>query len=546
MSAPSLLFRRTGGEDFPDRLKCLISGPPKSGKTSLLGTVPNIVIADTEPHANNLQSIAHLNVPYVTVNSSMDLQRLLMVLRDDTLRAKAAAELNLPDIEAVGIDTLDSLQKIMKRERMREQRTSKFLRDDWGWLKEEMTSILSAFTALPLHVFFVVHVKTKDIGSEDDPNTIVLPGLEGALSEDIAGMVGYSLLSFRRQELRADGSPYTKYWLRAEGDDTYQFLGNRAAGRLPDVIEPNFKAIYNAAMAGRSAMQAAPQPASVGVDAGIQQSAQTAPPEAAEQVAQSSGHPAPATQQATPAGQPAQKPPDDDEPVNANALSYCKKVYDAAGLEFPEETIRGLTLGQARQLVKYWQAVQQDAVEGKLEKSPSDEMASYLADMGWLATSDGPGADEGKQAGPTPDRDGTIEQVLAYIGGDLAKAQEVYDLEMAKPKPRVSLINQLTNLGVTVQTPVQNQPTQDAAPEAGPEVTPEPAGAEDDPTEQQAMVTLQEQLGAVPVDESGTPLPCEVCGKAIDDEDIATLSKSRFNKRLCVQDYIAETKKTHA
>ena len=254
------LFRRTGGDDFPDRLKCMISGPPKSGKTTLLGTVPNIVIADTEPHANNLQSIAHKNLPYVTVNSSADLQRLLLVLGDDAMRAKAATQLSMPEIEAVGIDTIDTLQQILKKERLRETHQSQFLRDDWGWLKDEMISILRAFTALPLHVFFVVHTKTHELGQGDDARTVVLPGLQGAIAEEIAGMVGYSLLSFRKGEIRPDGSPYTKYWLRAEGDETYEYLGNRAAGQLPDVIEPSFAAIYDAAVSGRKAIQTPVQP----------------------------------------------------------------------------------------------------------------------------------------------------------------------------------------------------------------------------------------------------------------------------------------------
>lgn len=257
------LFKRTGSDDFPSNLKMMISGPAKSGKTSMLGTVPNIVVADTEPHANNLQSIAHKNVPYVTINGSDDLQRLLFVLRDDGFRAKAAAQLGMPKIEAVAIDTLDTLQSIMKKERMRA--TGKdFLRDDWGWIKEEMTSILQAFTALPMHVFFTVHTKTKEIGKGDDVRTIILPGLEGSIAESIAGMVGYSLLSFRKEEVRQDGSKFTKYWLKTEGDETYDYLGTRTAGRLPDVIEPDFATILAAALDGRPKAQ--PEPVTLDIE----------------------------------------------------------------------------------------------------------------------------------------------------------------------------------------------------------------------------------------------------------------------------------------
>jgi hypothetical protein len=557
----SALFKRTGGEDFPDRLKTLISGPPKSGKTSLLGTVPNIVIADTEPHANNLQSVAHKNLPYVTINGTDDLQRLLFVLRDAGLRAKAAEQLGMPVIEAVGIDTIDTLQQIMKAERLRELRQSQFLRDDWAWLKDEMAQIIKAFTALPLHVFFVVHTKTSEVGKGDDARNIVLPALQGSFSEEVAGMVGYSLLSFRKQEIRPDGSPYTKYWLRAEGDETYGYLGNRAAGRLPDVIEPSFQAIYEAAMAGKAQVQTPVQPQAGELEA-LQAAPSATAPVAAEptQVAQNLGQPAAAPAAAVAAPQPDAAPtsPANEEPVNAAALTHTKKVYDAIGLEFPEDKIRNLTLGDARTLVRMWQAIQQDAVEGKGNKSPAEDMQDFLASVEWLSDADqarmNAAAGDGHAQVPAPaaeaqivpDINGTIEQVLAYVADDLARVQEAFDQESGKAKPRQTLLNALINKGAKVPTAVQIADTPPpAAPVAEP-VAPvtQPAPAAEVPTtEEQAVQLLQEGLGAVPLGADGQPAPCEECGNAVDDEDIATLSSSRFKRRLCVADYIAETKK---
>lgn len=529
-------FKRTGGSDFPSHLKVLLTGDPKSGKTSFLGTVPNIVILDSEPHANNMMSIAHLNIPVATISSRLDLDQIRLQLGDPTLRQALASSLGMTSIDAVAIDTLDTLQGILKTERMKEQRQTKMLRDDWGWLKEEMTAIISAFTALPMHVFFTVHTKTITIGSEErgDQRTVVSPGLDGAISEKIAGMVGYSLYNFRRQDIKPDGTSKTSYYLRAEGDETYAFLGNRAAGRLPEIIEPNFRTLHHFAELARkeAAEQAAVSDQAVAREllnatpAQPQAPAPVAAPVAApaQTSGQTSGQQVQAAQQpAAPAQLPA-----DEELVNAAALSHIKKVYDALGLSFPEEHVKTKTLGEARTVVKMWKAIQEDAAQGKVTEgsTPQDDMLNFLTGMNWIP--EGLAAAEAEVT-VDPKVDGTIEQVKAYVGDDLAKAQEAFNLESSRDKPRAGLISWLTNKGAReIQTPVQEQPA---------EVTPEPAQAEVTPVAAQADASTTEAPAEAPAEGK-----CEACGNAVDDLDIATLAQTRFGQRLCVNDYILRTK----
>lgn len=139
-------IKKTGAGDVPVYINMMITGNPKTGKTLMLGTVPNILIADTEPFANNLQSVAHLGIPYVTISSLEDLKDLLMVLRDPVMRQRAAESVGIDSIEAVAIDTLDTMQLLMKRQRIEENPSKQFLRDDWAWIKEEMYKIVQAFT----------------------------------------------------------------------------------------------------------------------------------------------------------------------------------------------------------------------------------------------------------------------------------------------------------------------------------------------------------------------------------------------------------------
>jgi hypothetical protein len=552
------LFKRTGSEDFSKYLKVMVSGPPKSGKTTLLGTVPGILVLDTEPHANNLESIAHLDVPYVTIKSSDDLRQVAMVLGNESLRKQLAQNTyGMPDINGVAIDTLDTLQKILKQERMKEQRSTQFLRDDWGWLKTEMEKIVEMFTALPMHVFFMVHTKTQEMGKGDDAYTTVLPGLEGAIAQSIAGMVGYSLLSFRKEEIAPDGSVYTKYWLRTEGDRVHEFLGTRTAGKLPTIIEPNMKTIYDTVMANRPA----PKPQAQAPSAAPAQQP-VAPPTQDEQAqpevpAQNAGQAEQVqtpvqTTQAAPAPEasaPAAALPEDSEPITPAAMGHVKRVYDAIEVPFPQQIVEGLTMGEARNIVRYWRAVMEDHKGDPTQADAQEEMRGILQGYGWMPDANAPAAPEPKTV--TPKIDGTIEEVQAYItqggdGVDLDRVQQAYDLEIAKGDgARKGLISKLEGYGA--KPPVEStEQVQTPAETPSQPVTQPEAVADVSSTEEEAVKAVEEGLNAETVAViDGIPegAPCDVCGNPIDDLDLAELGQKRFGKVLCVDHYLAEQKK---
>ena len=578
------MFKRTGSGDLPDYLKCLISGPAKSGKTTTLGTVPNIVIADTEPHANNLQSVAHLDLPYVTVYGTDDLRKLAVVLRDPALRAQAAADLGMPDIEAVGIDTLDTLQEIMKKERLAAERRTEFRKDDWGWLREQMTSVIRSFTALPMHVFFTVHVKTVHIGSDEDGRTVVQPGLQGGISEDIAGMVGYSLYSFRTGEVGPDGRPTTKYWLQAEGDETFPFVGNRAAGRLPRVIEPNFATLQAAAAAGKLATRPSPvvAPVAAPVAPPVPETPAPAPeatqatPVATEPLPQPG--PAQQSQQVEkpeapvgiqgPSGEGVQGPPPADvspdaQPINLTALKHVKDVYMALGVDFPEDLVRSKTIGEARTLVLTWRAAQEDEANGRLAEGGTAkiEMLAYMEAFNWLAEV------------PRPKASDKVETILFWVGFDVARANEMYQAELQRPSPRKTLLTALEERGATAASDEGAAPAAQEAPvkppltvesvkaaqvaaeaeaarlaeaeaQANALAAAEAAGwteTESEPTQAEAVEALAQGVGAEVVqvvdNRTGKVAPCEMCAEPIDDEDIAELSMARFKLWQCISCY---------
>lgn len=326
-------FRRTGDADYPRYLKVLVMGPPKSGKTTFIASAPNVVVADVEA---GLMSIAHLNVPYVTVDGSDKLQSLQLCLKDPVLRKRAAQQMGLPDIESVAIDTLDALQEIIKKEVLASERRTQMQQADWGKLKEQMNAMLKSFVALPMNVIFTVHTTTTQ---DEESRQIYAPGLQGSIKDEIAGLVDFSLLSFRQKETASDGTTAIKYYLKNEGDLKNPHLGNRAAGRLPEICEPKFSVLHRAVFADLSL------------------------PSTAEYTAQ--GVTKVTTKDSVAQSESQGVPEDDsDQPINAAGLSAVTKAFQSADLIVPPD-LREWTLGRARTVARIFPSVKTDIAAGK-------------------------------------------------------------------------------------------------------------------------------------------------------------------------------------
>jgi hypothetical protein len=228
--------------------------------------------------------------------------------------------------------------------------------------------------------------------------------------------------------------------------------------------------------------------------------------------------------------------------VNAAALMHVKKTYDALGLAFPEDTIKGLNLGQARHLVSAWRAAQQDEAQGN-GGDAKIVMRDYLSAMGWLDSDQAaqPKAQDAPAQPQTLAECRTVADVLVWAGDDLQRVQEAYDAETSTDKPRSSLVDTLVRKGAKVPTSVQPEPSKAAPPEPAPQQRPVEQPAE------QAVATVQQSMNGQVIGEEITEQSlCVECGKPVDDVDIAKLSDARYHKVLCVDDYIAETKKIAA
>lgn len=347
-------FQRTGDANYPRTMNILLMGPPKSGKTTFISTMPNVVVADCEA---GLMSIAHLNVPYVQVDGTDKLQTLLLILGDEKMRKQQAANMGLPDIESVAIDTTDALQELMKKEILRENRRTVFQRDDWGVLKERMNAVLKGFAALPVNVVFTVHT---EVTQDENGKQIYAPGLQGAIKNEIAGLVDFSLMTFRQKETDDQGISKIVYYLKNEGDDKNPHLGNRAQGRVPEICEPNFQTLHALTFSGISPTVIKEEPETI---APVIQMPTQPQAEVAQVVSQPT----------TPPGPPPVS--DADEPINATGITMLTKEYTAQGLVKPTD-LDSWTLGKARSIAKFFVAWKADQQVGKSSKA---ELIEFLS-----------------------------------------------------------------------------------------------------------------------------------------------------------------------
>lgn len=347
-------FQRTGDANYPRTMNILLMGPPKSGKTTFISTMPNVVVADCEA---GLMSIAHLNVPYITVDGSDKLQTLLLILGDEKLRKQQAANLGLPDIESVAIDTTDALQELLKREILKENRRTQFQRDDWGTLKERMNALLKAFAALPINVVFTVHT---EVTTDENGKQIYAPGLQGAIKNEIAGLVDFSLMTFRQKETDANGVSAIRYYLKNEGDEKNPHLGNRSQGRVPEICDPKFQTLHALTFSGISptVIEESPEVPTVEIPTTNV---------AAEPVAQSASQP-----KAAPKAPP--KAEDPNSKINAGGITMLTKEYTTQGLVTPAD-LDSWTLGKARSMAKFFVAWKADMQVGKSSK---EELIDFL------------------------------------------------------------------------------------------------------------------------------------------------------------------------
>jgi len=254
----------TGLSEYGHYMKALFCGDAGSGKTLISSTFPNPFYISAE---GGLMSIARRFIPYTELQSSQDLKELLTILRQPpTVRAKM---LGAPSsrIDTVVLDTIDEIQKIFMKERIKTKKDESFSFKDYGWLKEQMEGAIRAFRNLDMNVILTAHIKEQK--DEETGRVTFKPGMAGQVSDWIPSAVDLAfLLTSRTVNDIVDGKAQTivQRFMQTYPDTQHPWVKDRS-GRVsqefPINFEDDYERLYDLIYAGLDEEFAAAKAASI-------------------------------------------------------------------------------------------------------------------------------------------------------------------------------------------------------------------------------------------------------------------------------------------
>jgi AAA domain len=219
-------------------MKLLIAGDPGAGKTRFGRSWDQPFYISAEA---GLMSVQSDDLPFHELTNTSELLELLTVLRQKPEVREQS--LGTP-VNTVIIDTIDEVQRMLHRERIKEQKHEAMGRDDWGVCGDKLRDILRNFRNLDLNVIFTVH--TRDTQEGDDGPMVVQPLIQGSVREELAAFFDLVLLfGARPMTVQVNGKPVRKVvrYAQTYPDARHSWLKDRS-GRLPMEFEINFEDDY--------------------------------------------------------------------------------------------------------------------------------------------------------------------------------------------------------------------------------------------------------------------------------------------------------------
>jgi phage nucleotide-binding protein len=126
-------------------VKLLVYGAAGSGKTTLIKTLPNVIVLSAE---GGLLSIQDANLPYLEIGSMEDLREAFTWCKE----SKEAA-----GFESVVLDSISEVAEVVLHEELKKQKDG---RAAYGEMNTTMQDLIRAFRDLPgKHVFMTAKLE---------------------------------------------------------------------------------------------------------------------------------------------------------------------------------------------------------------------------------------------------------------------------------------------------------------------------------------------------------------------------------------------------
>ena len=201
--------------------------------TLTASTWPNPLYIDFE---GRMLSVRDRNVKRVRVTNLKILEEVIRELQQKAdIREKT---FGFP-VGTVVIDTLDDLSRLAIRERLAREKHETMQMADWGWLGDELRSIVRRLRNIDdLNLVINAHV-----GSERDELTgrlVYKPQLQGAVKDEIAAYVDIAVLLVGRPvQDHKTGERVIKRYMQTYPDAQHEWIKDHS-GTLPQEFELNF------------------------------------------------------------------------------------------------------------------------------------------------------------------------------------------------------------------------------------------------------------------------------------------------------------------
>lgn len=224
----------TGSEDYGVHMKVLVCGHAGAGKTLFSSTFPNPFYASAE---GGMMSLARRRIRGTEIRTSNDLRELKQVLDQP---AEVRTELLKGPVDTVVIDTIDEIQRILHKERLASKRIESLDQASWGWLGEQMRTIIRTFRNLEMNVVFTCHL--KETTDQSTGQVFFKPALQGAIGDEISQYMDLALLLRTELATRVVGNTterYEKRFLQTYKDPQHDWIKDRS-GQLPPEVTVNF------------------------------------------------------------------------------------------------------------------------------------------------------------------------------------------------------------------------------------------------------------------------------------------------------------------